>query len=175
VAAAAPATDLATLMTDDLNTTGGHNLTAMTVWSWSRVYGAPVDGIVASSAISTIDRLAEECIGSPFDIFRRGGTAASLAEEFPTTAVPCAGFGRWPGTAAGHARLVQAVVQGRDSRADAGHARCQPRFCRRRQRQIRIGVDGGPLCRPACAKRLRRLKPDGMLQLEQHWGSPLPS
>ena len=40
VAAAAPATDLATLMTDDLNTMGGRNLTAMTIWSWSRVYGA---------------------------------------------------------------------------------------------------------------------------------------
>jgi hypothetical protein len=71
VAAAAPATDLATLMTDDLNSTGGRNLTAMTVWSWSRVYGAPVDGIVASSAVPTTDRLAEECIESPFDIFLR--------------------------------------------------------------------------------------------------------
>ncbi len=39
VAAAAPATDLATLMTDDLNTSGGRNLAAMTVWSWARVYG----------------------------------------------------------------------------------------------------------------------------------------
>ena len=88
VAAAAPATDLATLMTDDLNTTGGRNLTAMTVWSWSRVYGAPVDSIVASSAVSTIDRLAEECIESPFDIFRRGRTAAPLAQEFLTTKNP---------------------------------------------------------------------------------------
>ena len=88
MAAAAPATDLATLMTDDLNTTGGRNLTAMTVWSWSRVYGAPVDGIVASSAIPTIDRLAEECIESPFDIFRRGRTAAPLAQEFLTTKNP---------------------------------------------------------------------------------------
>jgi hypothetical protein len=77
VAAAAPATDLATLMTDDLNSTGGRNLAAMTVWSWSRVYGAPVDGIVASSAIPTIDRLAEECIESPFDIFLRGHRRAA--------------------------------------------------------------------------------------------------
>ena len=35
VAAAAPATDLATLMTDDLNSVGGRNLTAMTMWSWA--------------------------------------------------------------------------------------------------------------------------------------------
>ena len=88
VAAAAPATDLATLMTDDLNSTGGRNLTAMTVWSWSRVFGAPVDGIVASSAIPTIDRLAEECIELPFDIFLRGRTAAPLATEFLTTKNP---------------------------------------------------------------------------------------
>src|ERR1700722_1939939 len=34
VAAAAPATELATLMADDLNSAGGRNLTAMTLWSW---------------------------------------------------------------------------------------------------------------------------------------------
>jgi hypothetical protein len=88
VAAAAPATDLATLMTDDLNSTGGRNLTAVTVWSWSRVYGAPVDSIVASSAVPTIDRLAEECIESPFDIFRRVRTATPLAQEFLTKKNP---------------------------------------------------------------------------------------
>jgi hypothetical protein len=47
VAAAAPATDLATLMTDDLNTTGGSNLTAMTIWSWSKVYGADMNQVIA--------------------------------------------------------------------------------------------------------------------------------
>ena len=40
VAAAAPATDLATLMSDDINSVGGKNITAMTLWSWHRVYGA---------------------------------------------------------------------------------------------------------------------------------------
>src|ERR1700761_7405261 len=38
VAAAAPATDLATLMKDDLGTSGGNNLMAMTLWSWHRVF-----------------------------------------------------------------------------------------------------------------------------------------
>ena len=41
-----------------------------------------------SSAVPTIDRLAEECIESPFDIFRRGRTAAPLAEVFLTTKNP---------------------------------------------------------------------------------------
>ena len=71
VAAAAPATDLATLMTDDLNTTGGRNLTAMTVWSWSRVYNAAADSVVAPTVMPIVDRLAEECIESPFDILIR--------------------------------------------------------------------------------------------------------
>jgi len=46
VAAAAPATDLATLMNDDIDSVGGRNITAMTLWSWQRIYGAPMDKIV---------------------------------------------------------------------------------------------------------------------------------
>jgi acetyl esterase/lipase len=88
VAAAAPATDLATLMTDDLNTTGGRNLTAMTVWSWSRVYGAEADRVVAPAVMPVVDRLAEECIESPFDIWARARTAAPLAQEFLTVKNP---------------------------------------------------------------------------------------
>jgi acetyl esterase/lipase len=88
VAAAAPATDLATLMTDDLNTTGGRNLTAMTVWSWSRVYGAAANTIVAPAVMPVVDRLAEECIESPFDIWARARTAAPLAQEFLTAKNP---------------------------------------------------------------------------------------
>jgi acetyl esterase/lipase len=82
VAAAAPATELAILMTDDLHSTGGRNLTAMTVWSWSRIYDARADSIVAPVAMPIVDLLAEECIESPFDILERGRTAAPLAKEF---------------------------------------------------------------------------------------------
>src|SRR6201996_4181773 len=82
VAAAAPATDLATLMTDDLDSTGGRNLTAMTVWSWSFVYGVAADSVVAPAVMPVIDHLAEECIESPFDILARARTAAPLAEKF---------------------------------------------------------------------------------------------
>ena len=88
VAAAAPATDLATLMTDDLNTTGGRNLTAMTVWSWSRVYNAAADSVVAPAVVPVVDRLAEECIESPFDILARARTAAPLAQQFLTVKNP---------------------------------------------------------------------------------------
>jgi acetyl esterase/lipase len=88
VAAAAPATDLATLMTDDLNTSGGRNLTAMTVWSWARVFGAPIDSVVAAAAMPTVDRLATECIESIYDILVRDRTSKPLAKDFLTVANP---------------------------------------------------------------------------------------
>jgi pimeloyl-ACP methyl ester carboxylesterase len=55
VAAAAPATDLATLMKDDRGTGGGNNITAMTLWSWSRIYGAPIAPVVKPEAVPVID------------------------------------------------------------------------------------------------------------------------
>ena len=45
VAAAAPATELAKLMAEDLNTNGGRNLAAMTLWSWARVFSAPMERV----------------------------------------------------------------------------------------------------------------------------------
>jgi acetyl esterase/lipase len=90
VAAAAPATDLATLMTDDLNTTGGRNLTAMTVWSWARVFDAPVESVVAPAVIPTVDRLATECIESVYDMLLRGETSKPLAQNFLTVVNPAA-------------------------------------------------------------------------------------
>jgi acetyl esterase/lipase len=88
VAAAAPATDLAMLMTDDLNTSGGRNLTAMTVWSWARVFGAPTDSVVAPAAMPTVDRLATECIESIYDILMRDRTSKPLAQDFLTVTNP---------------------------------------------------------------------------------------
>jgi hypothetical protein len=41
VAAAAPASELITLINEDLDSIGGKNIAAMTLWSWARVYGAP--------------------------------------------------------------------------------------------------------------------------------------
>jgi acetyl esterase/lipase len=82
VAAAAPATDLATLMKDDMNTTGGNNLTAMTLWSWARVYGAPIEKVVTPSAVPTIEQLAQECIESVFDILARAQTGRPLEHSF---------------------------------------------------------------------------------------------
>jgi acetyl esterase/lipase len=82
VAAAAPATDLITLMGDDFKTSGGKNLTAMTLWSWTRVFGAPIDKVVVPSAMPTVDRLANECIESIFDIIERSSAEKVLEQTF---------------------------------------------------------------------------------------------
>jgi pimeloyl-ACP methyl ester carboxylesterase len=84
VAAAAPATALVTLMDDDFKTPGGKNLTAMTLWSWSRVFGAPIDRVIEPDAIATIDRLAEQCIESAFDIVIRQRLERRLEQSFLT-------------------------------------------------------------------------------------------
>ena len=82
VAAAAPATDLAALMTDDLNSAGGRNLTAMTMWSWARVFNAPINEVVEPAAMATVDALANECIEGAFDLYVREKMSAPLATTF---------------------------------------------------------------------------------------------
>jgi acetyl esterase/lipase len=82
VAVAAPATELATLMQDDLGTSGGDNLTAMTLWSWSRVYGAPMSKVITPAALPAINRLAGMCIERSFDILRRRGPSRTLQQSF---------------------------------------------------------------------------------------------
>jgi acetyl esterase/lipase len=82
VAAAAPATELATLLGDDINTTGGRNLTSMTLWSWSRVFGAPIDRVVDPAALPTVDLLAGECLESIYDLIVRHRTARPLEQKF---------------------------------------------------------------------------------------------
>lgn len=61
VAAAAPATDLATLLRDDLGTVVGNKLTALTLWSWARIYNASYKDVVQPSAMRAIDTIAHDC------------------------------------------------------------------------------------------------------------------
>ena len=82
VAAAAPATSLVTLMSEDFKTSGGKNLTAMTLWSWARVYHAPIDKVVVPEAMPTVDRLVNECIESIFDLLARRRTEKPLEQNF---------------------------------------------------------------------------------------------
>jgi acetyl esterase/lipase len=82
VAAAAPATAIGTLMRDDLATPGGKNLLAMTLWSWSRVFGSPIASVVDAAAMPTINRLAQICLESPIDIEPRRRAGAALQKRF---------------------------------------------------------------------------------------------
>jgi acetyl esterase/lipase len=88
VAAAAPATDLTTLMNDDIDSVGGKNITAMTLWSWQRVFYADMNKLVDPRAMPAIDELAQECIEGPFDLKRRQQTEAPLEDYFLTTKHP---------------------------------------------------------------------------------------
>jgi alpha-beta hydrolase superfamily lysophospholipase len=82
VAAAAPATDLKTLLSDDADTDGGRNVTAMTLWSWQRVYGAPIDQVVEPAAMPAVDALANECIESIYDMVQRHYSQRPLEQQF---------------------------------------------------------------------------------------------
>jgi alpha-beta hydrolase superfamily lysophospholipase len=88
VAAAAPATDLVALMNDDINSIGGKNITAMTLWSWHRVYDASLTKIVDPRAMPVIDQLARECIEGPFDLAERQKTGEPLEQHFLTVEEP---------------------------------------------------------------------------------------
>jgi len=50
----------------------------MTLWSWARVFHAPIDKVVVPEAMPTVDRLADECIESIFDILARRRTEKPL-------------------------------------------------------------------------------------------------
>lgn len=82
VAAAAPATDLKTLLRDDADTDGGRNVTAMTLWSWQRVYGAPIDQVVQPAAMPAVNALANECIESIYDMVLRHYSQRPLEQQF---------------------------------------------------------------------------------------------
>ena len=82
IAAAAPATDLKTLLSDDANTDGGRNVTAMTLWSWQRVYGAPIDQVVEPAAMPAVNALANECIESIYDMVQRHYSQRPLEQQF---------------------------------------------------------------------------------------------
>lgn len=84
VAAAAPATELATLLMADLDTSGGKNLTAMTLWTWSQVYAAPMNKVVTPAALPVIDELANDCIETIFDVLERRAPSKALDRSFLT-------------------------------------------------------------------------------------------
>jgi acetyl esterase/lipase len=82
IAAAAPATELAALLAEDIDTLGGKDLTAMTLWSWNRVFGAQISRVVEPKAIPTVDRLANDCLESALELLILERTAKRLDRSF---------------------------------------------------------------------------------------------
>jgi acetyl esterase/lipase len=82
VAAAAPATELGALMRADIATAGGKNLLAMTLWSWDRVFNAPMRELVDAGAIPTVDKLANVCLEGIFDMQPRKAVGKLLQGRF---------------------------------------------------------------------------------------------
>jgi pimeloyl-ACP methyl ester carboxylesterase len=62
IVAVAPASELLTLMQDDLKSATGKILTSYSIWSWSRVFNASTEGLVATDAIPVIDKVSSGCI-----------------------------------------------------------------------------------------------------------------
>ncbi|GGF71918.1 lipase [Azorhizobium oxalatiphilum] len=82
VAAAAPPTDLAVLLSDDISSAGGRNLTAMTLWSWSRLFNAPLTNVVTPAALPDMNELAEDCIERFWDVLERRAPTQALGKRF---------------------------------------------------------------------------------------------
>ncbi|MBS0232478.1 MAG: alpha/beta fold hydrolase [Proteobacteria bacterium] len=90
VVAAAPATELGALMRADIATAGGKNLLAMTLWSWDRVFGAPMQKLIVPQAIPDVDRLANICLESIIDIRPRQIIGKYFSQQFLKVADPTA-------------------------------------------------------------------------------------
>lgn len=84
VAAAAPATELGTLFRDDAGTTGGNNLSTLTLWSWARVYGASYSNIVAPQAMAAVETVAEQCWDAIIESPAEAAADKVLAQQFFT-------------------------------------------------------------------------------------------
>ena len=86
IAAAAPATDLELLLRDDFTSAAGRNITAMALWSWTRVFGHPLGELVFDDAQPAMDALANECLESPLDFLERRSSERGLEKQFLTVA-----------------------------------------------------------------------------------------
>ena len=86
VAVAAPATELGTLMNADLASQGGRNLTAMTLWAWSRLYGVPTAAVIRPAALPAVNHISSECLESPYDFLVRRRLGPKVPPDFLTSA-----------------------------------------------------------------------------------------
>lgn len=75
VAVAAPATNLAALLDDDINTVPGRILAAMALLSWSRNFGFPLDGLMTQNSLKSVEHIDKHCVDD------LGGELAAFSAE----------------------------------------------------------------------------------------------
>lgn len=71
LAAAAPASELAYLFDSDRGEFAGKVLTAMTIWSWSHVFGFPTENLINPAVVLSYREIANDCtekFGNKLDI-----------------------------------------------------------------------------------------------------------
>lgn len=82
VAAAAPATYLASLFEADRATESGHSLTAMALKSWSTIFNLSVADIVEPQAMRAYERVADDCIENISEMVQEEDDEAPLQKAF---------------------------------------------------------------------------------------------
>lgn len=87
VAAVAPATDLAQLLKDDLDQRAGKIIVSYCLWSWSRVYRAPLDRYVDPAVIAEMDRIAADCVETEGEAYRLMFATLSIPSEYVSAAM----------------------------------------------------------------------------------------
>jgi acetyl esterase/lipase len=92
IAAAAPVTDVAQLLRDDAVERGQNVLAAYCLASWSRYYGAPLDGILPDPEIRAVERIAGECVEPGGESYRVPGERVELPAGF----IPEGAYGTEP-------------------------------------------------------------------------------
>jgi len=87
VAAISPATDLAQLLKDDLDERAGKVVASYCLWSWSRVYNAPLDRYVEPSVLHDVDRVAGVCAETDGEVFRLPLDDLALPADYLSNAI----------------------------------------------------------------------------------------
>ncbi|KXF77216.1 hypothetical protein ATN84_07320 [Paramesorhizobium deserti] len=120
IAAAAPATRLATLFEEDRDTPGGKAFSALALLSWSKVYGLDPATVIEPAALTNARIIGEECMTNRFDLLIDGWALHGLPSTFlktdPTKAPPWSGIIAENTPSGGKPGLPVLILQGtRDS------------------------------------------------------------
>jgi alpha-beta hydrolase superfamily lysophospholipase len=87
VAAIAPATELLQLLKDDLDEHAGKIVASYCLWSWSRVYRAPLDRYIEAPVLKSMDRLAEGCVETDGEMYRLMVESVAIPADYVAPAI----------------------------------------------------------------------------------------